>query len=297
MKKFLLKGTYTALVTPFYDDGSIDFETLKEMIDFQIDSGIDGIVVCGSTGESATLTVKEKMSLIIQSVEYSAGRVPVIAGTGTNSTQASIDMTIIAREHGADAVLLVAPYYNKPSQEGLFEHYAAISDSVDIPQIIYNIPGRSCVNILPETQLRLAEECENIVATKEASGSLEQMTQICKYAPEGFSVISGDDALTLPLIAVGGAGVIAVTSNYAPRQLGDMVKAALAGDFETARRINMKLFDLMQLNMVETNPVPVKAALSVMGKMEDIYRMPLLKINDRNRAKIEQALRNADIIK
>ncbi|MFW5662790.1 MAG: 4-hydroxy-tetrahydrodipicolinate synthase, partial [Bacteroidota bacterium] len=243
MAEFTLRGTITAIVTPFKEDLSIDFDALKGLIDFQIDNGVDAIVVAGSTGESATLTPKEKMSLIIQAVDYSAGRVPIIAGTGSNNTQESIDLSLLAKEHGASAVLLVAPYYNKPSQEGLYNHYKAISEAVDLPQIIYNVPGRAGINIEADTQLQLAKDCDNILGTKEACGDLEQVMYIMNNAPEGFNLVSGDDALTLPIIMMGGSGVISVISNYAPRQFSDMVNAALEGNYGKAKKIHYQLLD------------------------------------------------------
>lgn len=292
-----LKGTITAIVTPFKKDLSIDFEAFEQLVNFQIDSQIEGIVVCGSTGESATLSSKEKLSLIIKAVEISNGRTPIIAGTGSNDTAASIDMTILAKESGVDGVLLVAPYYNKPSQEGLYQHYLAISEAVDIPQIVYNVPGRAGINITAETQLKIAENCKNVVATKEASGDLEQMAEIMKYAPDGFALFCGDDSLALPSVALGSAGVISVLSNYAPKEFGDCVRAALNGDFERARNLHYNLLDLMQLNFIESNPVPAKAVLNLMGMLENIVRLPLTPITEPSLAKLKTALQTAGIIK
>lgn len=297
MKKQVFTGTGTALVTPFNEDGSIDFKTFDDLLGFQIKGGVESLIICGSTGESATLANKEKMSLIIQAVEYSAGKVPIIAGTGSNDTQASIDMTILAKEHGANAVLLVAPYYNKPGQEGFYRHFKAIADSVDIPCIIYNVPGRAASNINAETQLRLAEDCPNIVATKEASGDFEQIMQIIRNAPDGFSVYSGDDAITVPLISVGANGVISVISNYAPKMFSDCVRAALAGDFAKAAKLHYELFDLMKLNFIESNPAPAKAILKMMGLAGSTLRLPLLEINRDSSKKIKDALKVAGLIK
>ena len=297
MKNQIFKGTGTAIVTPFHKDGTIDYDAFKKLLDFQIKNKVEAIIVCGSTGESATLTVKEKLSLIIQAVEYSAGRVPIIAGTGSNSTQASIDLSLVAKEHGADAILLVGPYYNKPTQEGLYYHYKTIADAVDIPQIIYNVPGRTAMNIQPETQLKLAEDCPNIVASKEASGNLEQMMEIVHNAPEGFMLYSGDDALTLPIIASGGSGVISVISNYAPKQYGDLVRFALKGKFDKAREIQKHLFEMMKLNFVESNPVPVKAILNIMGMIEEQVRLPLVPLTEGNKKLIEYEMKNVGLIK
>lgn len=296
MKSPNLRGTFTALITPFNDDLSIDFNALEKIIDFQLASGVEGLVVCGSTGESATINAKEKLSLIIKTVEYCAGRVPVIAGTGSNCTQTTIDLTILAKEQGCDAVLLVAPYYNKPSQEGLFNHYLAVAEHADIPIILYNVPGRTAVNIQPETQLRLAEECKNIIATKEASGDMEQIMEIIKYAPEGFKVLSGDDALAVPIAAMGGDGVISVLSNYAPKLFGDAVRFALEGKMQSALELHYKLSDLMKLNFIETNPVPVKTALSLMGYCKEHFRLPLLPIQPANKDIIKEEMSRAGLI-
>jgi 4-hydroxy-tetrahydrodipicolinate synthase len=292
-----LKGTITAIVTPFKKDLSIDFDAFERLLNFQIDSGIEGIVVCGSTGESATMTSKEKLSLIIKAIEISAGRVPIIAGTGSNDTAATIDMTLLAKESGADGVLLVAPYYNKPSQEGLFQHFLAISEAVDIPQIIYNVPGRSGVNISAETQIKIAEECKNVVSTKEASGNLEQMAQIIKYAPDGFSLFCGDDALALPAISIGASGVISVLSNYAPKQFGDCVRMALNGDFSASKDLHYSLLELMKLNFIESNPVPAKSALNMMGYCNNIVRLPLTPITKPNEDILKSAMISSGLIK
>lgn len=297
MSKLALRGTITALATPFKADLSIDFDKFKKLIDYQIEGGVEAIVVCGSTGESATLSTKEKVAVITQAVEYSAGRIPIIAGTGSNDTSASIDMTVIAKEHGADAVLLVAPYYNKPTQEGLYYHYLSIAEAVDIPQIIYNVPGRSGVNILAETQLRLAEDCVNIIGTKEASANIEQMMQIIKYSPDNFTLLSGDDYLALPVILLGGRGVIAVISNYAPRLYSDAIRAALDGNYDFATDVFYKLFELMKLNFIEPNPIPAKAALSLLGLIEENYRLPLTPIQDKNRELIKAAMIEVGLMK
>ncbi len=296
MKKQLFTGAATAMVTPFREDASIDFDAMKKLIDFQIEGGIDALVVCGSTGESATLSAKEKLSVFIKAVEYVDGRVPVIAGTGSNDTQASIALSLVAKEHGANGVLLVAPYYNKPSQEGLYYHYKTIAEAVEMPCIIYNVPSRAGINILPETQLKLAEDCEHVVATKEASGDLEQIMKITKYAPKGFLVYSGDDALTLPVMSVGGSGVISVISNYLPKEFGDSVKYALKGKWDKAKKAHFELLELMGLNFIETNPVPVKTALSLMGMMEPHLRMPLVPMMEENKEKLAKAMKKMKLI-
>jgi len=297
MKKLSLQGTITAMITPFKKDGSIDFPGFEKLIDFQINNNADGILVCGSTGESATLTYKERQAIIIKAVEYTAGRIPVIAGTGTNETQTSHDLTLFAKEHGADAALLVTPYYIKPTQQGLYEHFHLIADRVDIPIILYNVPGRTAVNMRSVTQLKLAEHHKNIIATKEASGDMDQMMEIIKYAPGGFSLFSGDDSLAVPVIAVGGVGVISVLSNYATKEFAECINLALKGKFKEAMKIHFKLMELMELNFVESNPIPVKSAMSLMNLTREVYRLPLIPIKPVNKRKIKKALLDAGLIK
>lgn len=291
-----LRGTYTALVTPFDDEQSIDYNSFEKLINFQIDNGIDGIVVCGSTGESATLSAKEKLALIIKAVEFSAGRVPIIAGTGSNDTKESIDMTVLAKEHGADAVLLVSPPYNKPTQEGIYFHYKAIADAVDISQILYNVPSRAANNITATTQLLLAKNCPNIIGTKEASGDWTQVMEIIQKRPKGFAVISGEDNLAVPFVAMGADGVIGVIPNYAPAQFKEAIDQALKGNIKTARRLHYKLNELMNLNFMETNPTPVKAALGLMGMIKPNYRLPLMPMHEKNLKFYTKALKRAKII-
>ncbi|MDC1068828.1 4-hydroxy-tetrahydrodipicolinate synthase [Candidatus Kapabacteria bacterium] len=291
-----LQGTYTALVTPFNEDMSIDYESFKKLINHQIENGVEGIVVCGSTGESATLNVKEKISLMVTAIDHVKGRIPVIVGTGSNSTSASIDLTLVAKEHGADAVLLVAPYYNKPSQEGLYYHFKAINDACDIPQIIYNVPSRSGVNIQAEVQVKLAKDCKNIIATKEASGNMDQVMEVLRTRPKGFAVLSGEDSLAVPLVNMGADGVIAVTSNYAPKEYSEAIRQALKSNTKTASRMHYKLFESIQMNFVETNPIPVKTALAILGILpEPNFRSPLFPMHQDNRKRLEKALRRAKI--
>ncbi|MCX7908960.1 MAG: 4-hydroxy-tetrahydrodipicolinate synthase [Ignavibacteria bacterium] len=290
MKKFNPVGTFTALITPFNSKGEVDFKALRKLIDFQIENGVDGIVVCATTGESATLSLKEKQAIIIESVEYTAGRVPIIAGTGTNETELSLNLTIFAKEHGASACLLVAPYYNKPNQDGLYEHFRLIASEVDIPLILYNVPGRTGVNITAQTTIRLANDCPNIVATKEASGNLEQIMRIIKDSPKNFSVLSGDDSLTLAIIALGGKGVVSVISNYAPKEFSNMVRLALENKIEKAREIHYNLFELMELNFIEPNPIPVKYIMSLLGYTKEVYRLPLLPLKSEQKKKIKEAM-------
>ncbi|MFM8840586.1 MAG: 4-hydroxy-tetrahydrodipicolinate synthase [bacterium] len=296
MMKFPLTGTITALVTPMNSDGSIDHASLKNLIDMQISNGITAIVPCGSTGESATMSVDEKCSVIRTAVEHAAGRVPVIAGTGSNDTMAAIMMTKRAKELGADAVLLVSPFYNKPTQRGLIAHFSAIAESCDIPQILYNVPGRTASNMLAETQLALAERHPHILATKEASADLEQIMEIIRNRPEHFTVLAGDDSLALPIIASGGHGVISVLSNYAPAQFGACINAALQGRWEEARSMHYALFDLMKLNFIETNPIPVKGILSMMGLCKEEYRLPMQPLLPENKEILRKALQKAGIL-
>jgi 4-hydroxy-tetrahydrodipicolinate synthase len=296
MMNLPLTGTITALVTPMHKDGSIDYVSLKRLIDFQIEGNISAIVPCGSTGESATMTFAEKCEVIRITVEHAAGRVPVIAGTGSNDTAAAIALTKEAKSIGADAVLLVSPFYNKPTQRGLIAHFSAIAESCDIPQILYNVPGRTASNVTAETQLQLAETFTHIIATKEASADLEQMMEIIRHRPAHFTLLAGDDSLALPIIASGGHGVISVLSNYAPAQFSACINAALSGDFEKARALHYPLFDLMRLNFIETNPIPVKGILSMMGMCEENYRLPMQPLLPENKEKLREALINAGIL-
>ncbi|MCU0427717.1 MAG: 4-hydroxy-tetrahydrodipicolinate synthase [Candidatus Kapabacteria bacterium] len=300
-------GTGTALVTPFTKSGEIDFPALGTLIDFQLDGGVEFLVSCGSTGESATMTEEEDRSVIsftIERVRHSGkttteGKaVKVVAGTGSNNTREAVRYTKFAQELGADGALVVTPYYNKPTAAGIMAHYGAICEaSPSFPIILYNVPGRTGSNVPAETQLAVAEAFPNIVATKEASGNLDQMMEIIANAPEGFAVLSGDDSLTLPLIAAGGKGVISVFSNYAPRGFSDLVRFALGGDFAKARELQYKYLDLMKLNFIESNPMPVKAALTMMGIIEENLHLPLVPMKSENKEKLRTALVNAGLIK
>ncbi len=295
MSAKMFEGTMTAIVTPFKKDLSIDYDKFKQLIDFQISNGIDGIVVCGSTGEAATMSLKEKLSLIITAIEYVKGRVPVIAGTGSNNTADTIDFTLLAKEHGADASLLVAPYYNKPTQEGLYNHYKAVAENCDIPIILYNVPSRSTISISAPIQLKLAEDCPNIIATKEASGNLEHISEIIKYAPPHFHVLSGDDVLTLPMIALGAKGVISVISNYLPKQFVQLVNFAIKNKYKEARELHYQLLELMKINFIESNPTPAKAILSKMGLIENNLRLPLMTITKHNMKAIVNAMEQSGL--
>jgi 4-hydroxy-tetrahydrodipicolinate synthase len=270
----MFKGALTALITPFRD-GAVDVPALRELIEWQIQSGIDGLVPCGSTGESATLTHAEHDAVVKLTIEQARRRVPVIAGTGSNSTAEAIRLTVAAAEMGADGALLLSPYYNKPTQDGIYRHYKTIAASVAIPILLYNIPGRTASNITPETVARLAE-IKNIVGIKEASGSMDQASDILKLAGDKITILSGDDSLTVPLIALGAQGVISTCSNAVPREMHDLADAAVAGDFVKAREIHYRLLPLMRALFVETNPIPIKQALAFMGKCANELRMPLL---------------------
>lgn len=292
-----ITGTGTAIVTPFKKNGAVDEHALRELVDWQIKNKVEFIVPCGSTGESATMTRGERRRVIEIVLEQANGRVPIVAGTGTNSTHDSIQMTKDAKQIGVDTVLLVAPYYNKPTQEGFYQHFRTIAEECNVKVVLYNVPGRTGSNILPETTLRLAEEVKNVVAIKEASNNIEQITQIIKHRPKDFSVLSGEDSFTLPIIALGGDGVIAVVSNEVPKEYSDMVRFALAGNITKAREIHLKLFGLMRANFLESNPIPVKAALVMMGKIDENYRMPLTKISKTNKEKLRKILKELKLIK
>ncbi len=271
---FLFRGAATALVTPMRPDGEVDVDALRRLVEFQITGGIFALVPCGTTGESATLSHPEHHHVMDIVTQQTAGRVPIIVGAGSNSTREAISLTRHARAIGASAVLSVAPYYNKPTQQGFFEHYKAIAESVDIPVFVYNVPGRTGSNINAETTLRLAE-LPGIAGIKEASGNIPQVMEILRHRPERFSLLSGDDALTLPMMALGADGAISVVANEVPTEFALMVRLCLAGDFPAARIIHERLLDLMNANFIESNPIPVKSALSMMGMIHESYRLPL----------------------
>src|SRR5262245_25988653 len=284
MTKKRFQGTGTAMITPFKSDGSVDEKALRRFVDFQIDGGVDMLLPCGTTGEGATLDENETDRVLQIVIEQSKRRVPIILGAGSNSTSKAIPMTKRAKRLGADVVLSVGPYYNKPTQQGYYEHFKAIAESEEIPVVVYNVPGRTGGNIEAATMLRLAE-IPNIAAVKEASGNLGQIMDIIRDAPSGFRILSGDDALTLAVIALGGHGVVSVVSNEAPGMMAAMTHAALEGDLAQAREIHYKLLPLMNANFIESNPIPVKAALAVMGLIEETYRLPLVPMSAANREK------------
>jgi 4-hydroxy-tetrahydrodipicolinate synthase len=286
-----LRGCATALVTPFGADGEIDEAGLRALVEYQIAGGVRLLVPCGTTGESATMTEEEDRRVIKLTIEAARGRARVIAGTGSNSTATTIEYSRAARDLGADAALVVAPYYNKPTQEGLYAHFRAVAEAVaGFPVVIYNVPGRTSSNIAAQTALRLARDCENIVAVKEASGDLAQQMAILRERPANFRLLSGDDALTFALLALGADGLISVASNEAPALMSEMVNKALAGDWETARALHYNLLPLMEANFIESSPGPVKAALALMNLIEENLRLPLVQVQERTRARMRETL-------
>ena len=290
----MFRGVYTALVTPFASDGSIDEPRLRDLVDAQIAGGVDGIVPVGTTGESPTVTHEENIRIVEIVVEQSNNRVPVIAGTGSNSTAEAIDMTIRAGEVGATATLQVTPYYNKPSQEGLYRHFSTIADRGGLPVIVYNIPGRTARNIENETMIRLAGH-DNIVGVKEASGSMAQVMELVHSRPDGFCVLSGDDNLTLPIVMLGGDGVISVAGNVAPDRMKALVEEALAGNAQRARTLHYELLPLFRAMFLDTNPIPVKYALAALGRMEEVYRLPMCELSEDNKRKLDGVLDQLEI--
>jgi 4-hydroxy-tetrahydrodipicolinate synthase len=290
----MFKGSIVAIVTPFKND-EIDEKALVDLIEWHIAQGTNAIVPCGTTGESATLDYDEHYRVIEITIKTVNGRIPVIAGTGANSTDETIMMTKKAKEMGADGVLLVAPYYNKPTQEGIYRHYRAVAEAVDIPQVLYNVPGRTAVNILPQTVARLAE-IDNIVAIKEATGDMKQVSEILRLCGDRIAVLSGDDFTTFPLMTLGGKGAISVSANVAPRDVSDMCKALEDGNIEEARRLHYKLEPLNKAMFIETNPIPVKTALSLMGKIQEEMRLPLCPMSSENKEKLKNILKNYGVI-
>lgn len=284
----MFTGSITALVTPF-KNGRVDEAAFRRLIEFQITNGTSGLVPCGTTGESATLSHEEHNRVIELAIEIAGKRVPVIAGTGSNSTDETIMLTKSAEKAGAQAALLITPYYNKPTQQGLYEHYRKVAEEVSIPLILYNVPGRTSVNMLPETVARLSE-IRNIIGIKEATGDLKQVSETIEFSKKGFIVLSGDDFTTLPLLTIGGHGVISVTSNIAPAMMSDMINAFRAGDMDRARELHYRLQPLHRAMFMETNPVPVKTALAMMGMAGEELRLPLVSLSDANRAKLSSIM-------
>jgi len=290
----MFKGAFTALVTPF-SGGQIDVQALRDHVDFQIEKGIDGLVPCGTTGEASTLSHDEHIEVVRITVEQTAGRVPVIAGSGSNSTAEALELTRRVKEVGADACLMITPYYNKPTQEGLFQHFSTVADKVDIPIVLYNVPGRTGINMLPETVARLAS-IPNIIGLKDATADLKQASYTRQLTPEDFVILSGEDALVYPLMAVGGSGVICVTSNILPGEMAQLCRRFLTGDFSGAAELHHRLLPMCDALFVETNPIPVKAALSMMGHIENELRLPLVPVSEKGAEKVRAALRQFGLI-
>lgn len=284
-----IRGCGTALVTPFSRDGRVDVDALRGLVQFQLREGIDFLVPCGTTGETPTLEHEEYVGVIRVVVQEASGKVPVIAGVGGNSTKKVAELASEASGLDVQGILSVAPYYNKPTQEGLYQHFKVIAESTDLPVILYNVPSRTSSNIEPATVARLAE-IPNIIGIKEASGSITQQAEVLRLVPADFKVLSGDDAFTFPLMALGGVGVISVVSNAIPRQITHLAHLLLDGNYDEARKLNTKLLPLMQVAFIETNPVPVKAALAMMGMIQEVYRLPMCPMKPENRAKLEKEL-------
>jgi len=291
----MLKGSIVALVTPF-KDGRLDEEKIRELVEFQIKNGTNGILPCGTTGESPTLDHQEHNKVIEICIEAAAGRVPVMAGTGSNSTVEAVALTQHAAKAGADAALVVTPYYNKPSQEGLYQHFKRIADNADIPIILYNIEGRTARNIETQTVARLARDCKNIIGVKEASGSLSQMQDVRAACPDDFLLFSGDDALTLPLLSIGGVGVISVVANIIPGDTAKLVQLFKEDKLEEARALHFKMLPLVKAMFVDSNPVPVKYACELMGLCSADLRLPLCAMSEDNQLKVKQALQSYGVI-
>ena len=291
-----LRGVFTAIVTPFKEDESVDYETLGKLIDFNIENGVSGIVPCGTTGESPTLTEEEHKKVIRYVVKCVNKRVLVIAGTGSNCTKTAIELTKEAEEDGVDAALVVNPYYNKPTQEGLYRHFKAVADSVKIPIVVYNIKGRTGVNVETDNLIRLANDCSNIVAVKEASGDIEQMKDVIAKRSEGFSVLSGDDGITFELIKAGGDGLISVAANVIPKRVSEMVSLALEGKIGEAEKKNLELSELFSKEFIETNPIPIKAMLAMQGKIKEVYRLPMCELRPENREKIQDLMKRMALL-
>src|SRR5262249_52139884 len=292
-----LRGCGTALVTPFHQDGSLDDAALRNLVAWQIESGIDFLVRCGRTGETPTLTHDEWLQVIDTTIEVAAGRVPIVAGATSNATHDAVDKAKeLAARPGVSAILTANPYYNKPTQEGQYRHFKAIAEAViDKPVILYNVPGRTSANIEPSTLARLAE-IPNIVGVKEASGNMTQVAEVIASVPEHFLVFSGDDAVTLPVIALGGVGIVSVASNEIPHEMSSLTRAALSGDWTTARSLNRRYLPLMQANFIESSPLPVKAVLAMMGKLEEVYRLPLVPMRRDTRSKLQRVATEVGLI-
>jgi 4-hydroxy-tetrahydrodipicolinate synthase len=291
-----LRGCGTALVTPFSQDGAVDENALRNLVAWQVESGIDFLVPCGTTGETPTLNHEEWLRVIDLTIEVAAGRVPIVAGATSNSTQEAVAKAKeVAARPGVNAILTASPYYNKPTQEGQYRHFRAIAEAVDKPVILYNVPGRTSANLEPATLARLCE-VPNIAGVKEASGNMTQIAEVLNVVPEHFLVLSGDDSVTLPVIALGGVGLISVASNEIPREMAELTRAALANDWHSARTLHRKYLPLMLANFIESSPLPVKAVLAMMGKIEEVYRLPLLPMRRDTRSKLQRVAADAGLV-
>ena len=290
------RGTATAIITPFKKDTSIDEAALRRFVDFQIAGGVEALVPLGTTGEYSTLNHKEQQRVIEIVIEQANGRVKIFAGAGSNNTAEVIEKTRFAKQAGADAALIVGPYYNKPTQNGYFQHFKAVADAIDIPIIVYNVPGRTSGNIEAGTILRMAEEIPSVIMVKEASGNLAQIMEIARNKPKNFSLLSGDDALAYPLIALGGDGCISVVSNEVPKEYSDLMRLCLRGEWTNALQLQYRLLPLMNINFVESSPIPVKTALAMMGMIEESFRLPMVPITEPNRLKVKKILEEMKLI-
>jgi len=292
----MFKGAITAIVTPFTEDGAFDEQAMRSLVNFQIENNIDGIVPCGTTGESPTLEHDEHKQVVQTVIDAANGKTKVIAGAGSNSTKHAVELTKLAADLGADATLHVSPYYNKPTQEGLFRHFSAIAKAADLPVVIYNIKGRTAVNIETATLAKLAKEHSNIVAVKEASGDINQMQDVLNTLPKEFDVLSGDDKMTFPLMKIGGKGVISVASNIIPAEVKQLTEYALNGDMQKAEEMHNKLLPLFEGLFVETNPLPVKAALAMKGMIKESYRLPMCEMQTENKEKLRKLLEDFKVL-
>ncbi len=292
----IFKGAGVAIVTPFHEDGSVNYEKLQQLIDWQIANGTDAIIICGTTGESATLTEAEHEEVVRFAIQAVDHRVPIIAGTGSNATDTAIMLSQAAEKDGADALLLVTPYYNKATQNGLFAHYKAISDAVNIPMIVYNVPSRTGVNILPETMARMAKEIEHVVAVKEASGNISQIAKLAALAGDTLDIYSGNDDQIIPIMSLGGIGVISVLSNIAPQQTHDICQAFFNGDTAKAAKLQLDAMDLIGSLFCEVNPIPVKTAMNMMGMNAGPLRMPMTPMEEKNAERLRASLENYGLL-
>ena len=292
-----LQGCGTALVTPFRKDQSVDEARLRELVQWQVESGIHFLVPCGTTGETPTLSKDEWLRVIDITIEVVGGRVPIVAGATSNATAEAVEKAReVAKRKGVDAILTASPYYNKPTQEGQYQHFKAIAEAVDKPIMLYSVQGRTAVNIEPATLGRLAK-IPNIIAVKEASGNISQIAEVFNHVPDNFLVFSGDDAITLPVISLGGVGIVSVVSNEIPKEMSDLTAAALRGDWQKARALQRKFLPLMQANFIESNPMPVKAVLAMMGRIEEVYRLPMVPMKPDTRARLQQIAAEAGVVK